>query len=89
MLSQMKGPAGTNVPGWTAASPLLGLFCHDFSWPQHKEIRLIMILNVPWSIPYFLTALDVLQLFVIHSPSAAGGQKVESSSITDVLLCGF
>lgn len=77
-------------PGWTAAFPPLCLFRHDFSRPQHKEIRLIMILNVPWSIPYFLTALqfEVLQLFVIHSPSAAGGQKVESSSITDDLLCG-
>lgn len=76
--------------GWTAAFPLLCLLCHDFSRPEHKEIRLIMILNVPWSVPYFLTALqfDVLQLFVIHSPSAARGQKVESSSITDVLLCG-
>lgn len=58
------------------------LLYYDFSRPERKETRLIMMFKVPLCIPYFLAALqfDGFPFFF--------GQEVESSSISDVLLCG-
>lgn len=63
---------------------LLCFFYYDFSRPERKERRLIKILKVPLCIPYFLAALqfDGFPFFFFF------GQEVESSSISDVVLCG-
>lgn len=81
----MEGYAETNVPqdGPSGSPSPTVLLYYDFSRPEHKRTRLIMILKVPLCIPYFLAALQFDGF-----PGGGFGQEVESCSISDVLLCG-